>query len=412
MRTSKRKKIKQKNSICGTALSLLLCTIFFAGMISCQKIDEPIKADPVVHSSNVIRTDLIEYGPYIFADGKYIRQYNLNTNLLSPSCVDPECQGTCLLEAAINKVTQAVDEKMFFSALDVKTLTVRYGYQDLVTRDIKVLVTLSQLEDNNSFNSFVWNGYMYYSCKLLREGGDSKKPDDYRPHICRISVNGGDEEVVFESNGRLEMVVADKILTTADGNLNSYDIETGEKRTLINLDEIGYKTFRGKNSYLDGKLYFLCGDGSYCVNQYNGKIYGYTYLLSVDIHTGEVKRVVEDPVISFALTNEAIYYAPFELRYMYVPENYEENPKGVVIFLASPTLYACDLNGENTKAVYTNETMDYIEAFTVIDNKLYGWLYEFDDANHAFKDSYFGCIDLETKEIIPADVEEHPAFKN
>lgn len=410
MRTSKRKKSNRKNSICGTALSLLLCTIFFAGMISCQKIDEPIKADPVVHSSNVIRTDLIEYGPYIFVDGKYIRQYNLNTNLLAPSCQDPECDATCQLEAAINKVNQVVDGKLFFYAYQAYTHIVQYGYQDLVSGDIKVLVTLSEVEDTLRSNAFVWDGYMYYTRKLLREGGDSENPDDYIPHICRVSVDGGDEEPLFAGNEALVMVADNKIITIANGDMYSYDIETQNRQTLFNVEEIGYKNSAGSYQYLNGKVYFICLDDTVSTSEYKKKEYPNRFLLSVDIHTGEVERVVEEPVISYALTGDTIYYFPFEVRHLYIPEDLD--PRGVVVYLASATLYACDINGENQRALYTNENWDVADQFTVVGNKLFACVYEFDRDNCTYTDGYWGYLDLDTKEIIPAEVEEHPAFKN
>ena len=128
---------------------ILLGILFIFTMISCQsKIltdDETLsESDDTTQSSCVIRTDLIEYGPYIFVDGIYIRQYNMNTNLLSPSCQDPECEGSCPFEAEINQVIQVVDNKIFFYAWEAFTHNVRYGYQDLVSGDIKVLVTLSE----------------------------------------------------------------------------------------------------------------------------------------------------------------------------------------------------------------------------------------------------------------------------
>ena len=74
--------------------------------------------------------------------------------------------------------------------------------------------------------------------------------------------------------------------------------------------------------------------------------------------------------------------------------------------MASATLHACDLDGGDPRAVYTNEKLDYIEGFTVIDGTLYGWLYDFDDVNHVFGESYFGSIDLASGEITRAEVEE------
>jgi hypothetical protein len=271
------------------------------------------------------------------------------------------------------------------------------------------LVTLSEAEDTLRSSAFVWSEYLYYTRKILREGGDSENPNDYIHHVCRISVDGGEEEVVFAGNEALAMVAEDRIITTADGNMYSYDLTARTKQLLFNLEDIGYKNFGGVYNFLNGKLYFICVDDEYVTSEYTGLYYNYRFLLSVDIHTGEVKRVVEEPVICYALTDDTIYYFPFELRHLYIPE---DDPRGAVVYLASPTLYACDISGENQGAVYTNETFCYADDFTVAGNRVFAYFNKFNPENGMYTDGYWGYFDLDTKEIIPAEVEEHPAFKN
>ena len=398
-------------------LSALLCGISFLTAAGCQPSspsppdsvslqDQPVNSPD--QASAVIRTDLIEYGPYIYVDGKYIRRYNQNTNLLSPACVDPECQGTCPLETVFNEVIRVVDDKMFFYSWQEYTHITRYGYQDLISGDIKVLVTLSELEETLFTTAGVWEDYMYYSRKHLREGGDSENPDDYISHVCRVSVDSGKEEILYAGHERVIMVADDKVITTVDDNMYSYDLTTRTKQLLFNLEDIGYKYFGGVYNFLNGKLYFICVDEEYIISEYTGRYFNYRFLLSVDIHTGEVERVVEEPVISYALTDDTIYYFPFELRHLYVPE---DDPRGAVVYLASPTLYACDISGENQREVYTSELLFYADDFTVVGNTVFAYFSEFDRENCTYTDGYWGCLDLDTKEIIPADVEEHPGYR-
>ena len=392
---------------------ICLSIVFFCTMISCQKEDfvegeTSDETSSATHTSNVIRTNFIEYGPYIFVDGKYIRQYNLNTNLLAPSCQDPECQGTCPLEDVISEVVRVVDDKMFFYSWEAYTHIVRYGYQDLVSGDIKVLVTLSDLEDTYFTTSCVWDGYMYYSRKILREGGDSENPDHYISHICRVSVDSGKEEVLFAGHEAVVMVADDKVITTDNDNMYSYDLTTMTKQLLFNLADIGYLYFGGVYNFLNSKLYFICVDDEYIISTYTKGYYNYRYLLSVDIYTGVVERVVEEPVICYTLTDDAVYYFPFELRHVYVPE---DDPRGAKVFLASPTLYACDISGENQRAVYTSETFLYADDFTVAGNRVFAYFSKFNPENGMYTDEYWGYLDLDTKEIIPAEVEEHPGYR-
>ena len=393
---------------------ICLTIMLFCTMISCQEtppLSNETSSEPndTTHSSNVIHTDLIEYSPYIFVDGKYIRQYNMNTNLLAPSCQDPECEGTCPLETVFNEVIRVVDNKMFFYSWQEYTHITRYGYQDLVSGDIRVLVTLSDLEETLFTTAGVWEDYMYYSRKHLREGGDSENPDDYISHVCRVSVDSGKEEILYAGHEKVIMVADDKVITTVNDNMYSYDLTTRTKQLLFNLEDIGYKYFGGVYNFLNGKLYFICTDEEYIISEYTERYFNYRFLLSVDIHTGEVERAVEEPVISYALTDNTIYYFPFELRHLYVPE---DDPRGAVVYLASATLYACDISGENQRAVYTNEALDYADYYTVVRNKVFGYFREFDQEHHDYTEGCWGYLDLDTKEIIPAEVEEHPAFKD
>jgi hypothetical protein len=381
----------------------VLCGVCVLSCVACQPKETP-SSD--IHSTKVIRSAIQEYGPYVYADGKAIRRYNRSTNLFAPACMDPECDGTCPLDKGVTRANQLVDGRLYFYSYQYSSNLVQYGYQDIITGDVTVLVTLSEKEDSVRWSSFVWDDYMYYTRRLLREGGAPEDPGDYIDHICRISVDGGEEEAFIETTEPILMVADGKIVTMQDGNVNTYDVKTGEKVTLFNMEDKGYKNIAGKISFTKGKLYFMCRGNSYCTSEYRRSSHPYQFLVSVDIQTGEVKKAIENPVISYVLTDDTIYYAPFELRHMYIPDDYEQYPENVAIFLASATLYACDIDGGNHRAVYTNETMDYIEDFTVIDDTLYGWLYDFDEVNHMFGDAYFGKIDFKTGEVTPAQVEE------
>ena len=159
----------------------------------------------------------------------------------------------------------------------------------------------------------------------------------------------------------------------------------------------------GIPSYLNGNLYLRghVADGVY--SEYNENMARkLSYLVAVDVHTGELTRVVDEPVIQFCVTNEGIYYAPLKLRHMYIPEDYEENPNKIQIFWADETLHFCNHDGSGKKEVYTNEKMDYVEMFTVIDNILYGLLFDYDDESHRWGERYHGSIDLATGVVTKA----------
>ena len=385
----------------------ILCSVCVLSCTACQNQKQPSSE---VYSTNVIHSggafNLQAYGPYIYAGGKSIRRYHRGSNLLTPACMDPECDGSCPLHGGILIANQLVDGRLYFYSYQNYTHIVRLGYQDIVSGDVKVLVTLSDKEDANYMATYVWDGYMYYSSMLLRDGGDQDNPNDYVHHICRVSVNGGDGEAFLETSEAMMMVADGVLVTMQDGTVYGYDILTKERKTLFNIEELGYRNLASEFYYVNGKVYFQCRSTAYCTSEYRGSQHLYQFLLSADIHTGEVNRVVENPTIAFTVTDDAIYYAPFELRHMYIPDDYEQHLENVVIYLASATLHACDLDGRNHRAIYTNETMDYTEGFTVIDGSLYGWIYDFDPETFILGSPYFARIDFESGKVTPAREEQ------
>lgn len=400
MFTSKSSILQQRhNVLLSVVLLFMLTAVFFT---SCQTNHDTMGE---VHHTEVIRPNIQEYGPYVYVDGRTIMRYNRGTNLLSSACVDPECEGACPIEAAISSVNQVVDGRMFFCAFEAYTHVVRYGYQDVVSGDIRILATLSEAEDSMNSGCYVWDGWMYYSKRILQEGGDPDLLSDYIPHVCRVSVEKGNEESVMPTDESLMMVADGYIITQKDGILYAYNAVTLEKKTLYNLEENGFSTLATTLSYAKGRIYFLCRSHSICTSEYSKREFLYPFLISIDLETGEASRVVENPVITFAVTDDAIYYAPFELRHMYIPENYIDVPEEVVVFLADDTLYACDLDGSRNREVYTNDGLDFVECFTVIDGVLYGWLYDFDDESHRFTTGYFGSIDFQTGKVTRAEKE-------
>ena len=118
----------------------------------------------------------------------------------------------------------------------------------------------------------------------------------------------------------------------------------------------------------------------------------------MDVATGEVKRFVDEPVVSFCLTDDAVYYVPFKLR---VSENYLNDPKKNTFRINDETLYACDLDGKNIRKVYTNESMLYSSiGYTVIDGFIYGWMNEIDEETLQLGPLFFGAIEIETGRLI------------
>ena len=151
-----------------------------------------------------------------------------------------------------------------------------------------------------------------------------------------------------------------------------------------------------KSAYLNGKIYFLAQSKYTYTPELTGEECYQFFLLSIDINTGEVKRILEEPITNFYLTDDAIYYVPFKYRILYMPEDYENNKDDLKSTTVDTTLYVCDLDGKNSRAVYTNDEVHFSHTIAIFDGVAYGDFRAFDEEKHVYNKSFFGVLDLET----------------
>ena len=145
-------------------------------------------------------------------------------------------------------------------------------------------------------------------------------------------------------------------------------------------------------------------DAEIIANEYTGVTYAKnTFLISVDISTGEWMKVTNEAVETFTVANDRVYYYPTDLRYLYVPENYEKDPDGVKVSFFGATLYSRKHDGSDLRAEYTNEEIDSCYDYTVIDGKLYGSICVYDEALRGSSRAEFCAVDLATGSIVDRD---------
>jgi len=152
--------------------------------------------------------------------------------------------------------------------------------------------------------------------------------------------------------------------------------------------------------YANGKIYLLCKrENDYFYSEYRGnKIKN--YLMSFDIHTGEVVQLSEEPIIGFTVNEKGIYYMKQAQRLMYIPEDYDGDPNTVVMYYGDGNLHFMNFDGSGEKIVYTNLNLDFAYMGLVIDDVLYGWFSDYNEEAHDFGRFYFGGVNLKTGEII------------
>jgi len=360
-----------------------------------------------MRTTNVIRPGGIqEYGPYVIPNLQlFLAKYSTVTHQWSKVCSYPMCD-ECACHGQITP-GGIVDGKLYFRSSDIgpdmhkmKTRTY-YASYDLATGETNVLgywKTDSGLDA--PFGCHVWEDYLYYWMLDRSEETEATNASAYSGYVYRIPLAGGEHEKLcaLEKGEGIGVVMDGYIITGYNGNIYRIDLETFTKEKFFSRDENGYRNLLG-SQYLDGKIYMRASTTEYLENEYNSRKDYKSYLISIDIHTGEVKRVVDEPVRMFNLTDEGIYYYPQTQLVMYMPEDYKEHPEDVVIYEGDDTIHFCNFDGSGDRVVYQNGKLFAVLQFTVIDNVYYGYVMEYDEEDHSFGSLRFVTIDFATGEV-------------
>ena len=399
----------KKISLRFICLTLVLCICL--PLAACKKDDPPVdnnnsEDEKKIFTTNAKNNDFAGYGNYVFYEWGTVYRYNKKTETLDKACRDVECDGEkCPLEGDISSIGGVYDGKLYFFVYKPMTIQdkVFIGYQDILSGEITVLKTMdSDLISLGSEYIYVEGEYVYYEATTLKEGGDKTNSNDYERSICRISLDGKKDEVFIKcaENEGMAIVCDGKIIMSSDGELYSIDIETKEKRFLFDCEEYDTLNIVGNIRYVKGKIYFLAESKHRYVPEVIGGEIRYKILFSVDINTGEVKKVVEDPVVYFCVSDDAVYYVPFNFKILYMPEDYENNKDDLKVWWVDSTVYACDLDGKNIRAVYSNDKISYSRRMAVFGGVLYSLIGDYDEEEHYYSSKVsFGAIDLETGKI-------------
>ena len=378
-------------------LFFVLCVIL-ASCVCCGKSGQTNNSD---NDGTIFREHMQDYGNYIYTDFGVMKRYSINANTLTKACLDPGCDGSCALETQ-TLLKGVCDGKLFFRAEKTFTHSIYIGYQDLVSGEVAILKETSKIGSTFDDGVFVCGGYLYYVDKILRIGGSQSNPDDYIPYVCRVGIDDGKEEHLFVvSNEKLFMVCEDVIITLEDPNiLYVYEIGDYQRKPLCDVTESGYLGIVNTSTYKSGKIYIRCSSEDKEYSEYSNGYYGLYYLVSVDVHSGELERVIDEPVYNFYLSAEGIYYVKMRLRHMYIPEDYREYPEKIKVFMADDSIHFRRYDGTGDEVLYTNENISLGNFWVIRDNVLYGYLMDFDEEIHTFSGTaYFGVIDFSTGSI-------------
>ena len=114
------------------ALSLALAIVTCFTLVACTggKGD-----DNDVHTTKVKKTQIAEYGNYVFCRYDRIFRFNRKTESYTNACVDIECEGMCPVDCVMGELVGAFDEKLYFCGWQQYTHKTFLAYQDIKSGD-------------------------------------------------------------------------------------------------------------------------------------------------------------------------------------------------------------------------------------------------------------------------------------
>jgi hypothetical protein len=217
---------------------------------------------------------------------------------------------------------------------------------------------------------FVDGGWVYLARKQLIKDGESGKAADYVAHLSRIPEDGGKEEIIYrmrDDSETLALIADGYMYTYYQSKLWRTDLESWEQVVLLDIEQSKFDKI-GELCSLDGYLYFVENSG------------GAKKLLRMDPISAAWAYVVSAPMASYAITNDAVYYVPYEERQINDAAIYPADSKEAEFTTFSASMYACDHDGGNVRRIWTDESgeMAFASPFTVVDDVYYGRVTVFD----------------------------------
>lgn len=389
--------------------SSIICVLFFVMfLLSSCTTQLPRNEGYETVESNILKMNAIPsivWENYVFNELRSVTYNRATGEMTMGLCENVECEGSCVFHKGHMVPKQAIDGVLYF-VFEGRGEGVRYYCsKDILTGEIKVHLSVDYDDITPSDAMFVEDGYIYYSRKYLKEGGNPSLPDDYATFVCRVPITGGESETVYQMRGNSETlyVIADGMMLTGwEGAYHRIELDTLQSKQLLALQENEIFSV-AERQYFKGKLYFLAKPEQSLVTTPNGQPVHQLRLAYLDTMTGEWGYLVDVPVLTYQVCDDAIYFSPVEIHQVNDPEIYAPtDPKGAKYLLGSSTLYACDHDGSNLRAVYTDQshTLDFVESYTIADGVLYGWICEFDFEANKFGEIFFAEIHLDTGDVI------------
>lgn len=356
--------MKKKEIISIIIIAILLAAILFGTIYLSSR----HRLDDKGFVPSIIGTNSQTMGKYLYFDKNgTLMRYDSMTDSVTKLCGHLSSGSNCILEKVGSSV-QLYNNRLYFDYLtdDVFGETNAIAYYDIISGKTHLL----NIEIYRTSKFFISDGYIYYT---------------HSNNICRIPADGGKSEILIESNGIEKMFMAadGKIYVSCvmlsfsssfpslnTGYIYSYDVETLVKEEVFKFTTATSSPII-KALYCDGKIYLQISDASGLDAASSLIISDHEYLYRIDTKTHETVKISDTNINDFYLTENNIYYIPYEERKVYAPDVYFSDENGMYDVLKSADIHICDLDGGNDHIIYTNPDIA-LESVHIINGKLFG----------------------------------------
>ena len=326
------------------------------------------------------------------------RVYNRVTGELSRKlCEDVECAGDCIFEAGRVGDMVCLDGALYFGAYNSRS-GMNFFRKDLLSGEIVLLYHYDNYRGMRHPEAlWIDDNRIYYKEQFLREESSGEDYNDYQTYLCSMTLEGTENTRVCLLNEQEEMLVAlrDGELYTNDGQaVYATDLHTLQKRQVYPVKDLPFTTLP-LGRHHNGKQVFV----GYSIEA------GGPMIASIDEATGEWQYLVDMPVYCWYFSEDTIYFWPAGIRQINAePERYNPEDDDYAVMFYPATMYACDLDGNNIRPVWTDESgcLDYGMDCVIIDDVLYGWMRKFDQKTNTWSERFYGELHFDTGEVIRA----------
>jgi len=195
-------------------------------------------------------------------------------------------------------------------------------------------------------------------------------------YLCRIPTSGGNEQILAEydlgnvTSASLHFVVENKVILSLSKKIFAYDLDKNETITLFDAEKNGFDIIVSDIWYYSGNLYFSALSETRENNIPTAENFpedvtpvNSRYLIRLNIKTKKFSLMFEEPINCFYMTENEIIYMP--------KVNNVTEIGGKLMPLYSDKIFACDLDGKNSREIFSGLEIWAYSILAIKDEKIY-----------------------------------------